>query len=91
MTNPTPTKPTIKTHALMLLNLYGVKEENVKNNPEALNVFCDQLLQLVLDEVIIKDLEHTKDKCDKNWCYCSSNGINEVLKFMRERAREILK
>lgn len=32
-------KDTIKSNALMLLNLYGVKEEDVKKNPEALNTF----------------------------------------------------
>ena len=36
-------KKIIKIHALMLLNLYGVKEKNVKDSPRALNTFVDLL------------------------------------------------
>jgi len=36
----------LKTHALMLLNLYGVEERLVKENPEALNVFLFEIKNL---------------------------------------------
>lgn len=36
-------KKIIKIHALILLNLYGVKEKNIKDNPQALNTFIDLL------------------------------------------------
>lgn len=50
----------IKIHALMLLNLYGVKEENVKDNPRALNVFVNILKEEIENE-IKKILEELKD------------------------------
>ncbi len=39
-------KNKIKTHSLMLLNLYGVKEQLIRENPEALVVFATQISQL---------------------------------------------
>ena len=49
-------KKIIKIHALMLLNLYGVKEKNVKDNPQALNTFID-----LLKDGITKKMHNRKE------------------------------
>jgi hypothetical protein len=38
-------KDTLKTHALMLLNMYGVKEKDIKDRPGCLNVFLNEVLE----------------------------------------------
>jgi len=37
-------KEIIKKHAFMLLRIYGVKEEEIKKNPEGLKTFTELLL-----------------------------------------------
>ena len=42
-------KEKIKTHGLILLCLYGVKEKKVKDNPEVLNAFIKCLYQDIIN------------------------------------------
>jgi len=53
-------KNIIKKHALMLLCMYGVKEDKVKKNPEILESFTDLLL-LEIQEKIKKCIGCSKD------------------------------
>lgn len=43
-------KKIIELHGLMLLNLYGVEEKKIKDNPEALKTFVELLSEEIDDE-----------------------------------------
>ncbi len=49
-------KETIKIHSLMLLNLYGVEEQKVKDNPQALNTFVNLLEDEIMDKSQIEEI-----------------------------------
>ena len=56
------TKEIIEKNAWMLLNLYGVKEKLIKDNPEALtafiNILNDELLSAVEEEIKKRKEKH---------------------------------
>jgi hypothetical protein len=70
-------KDTLKTHALMLLNMYGVKEQDIKDRPECLNVF--------LNEILEQPKEKWEDRFDKYRLYfVGDESFNRAKDFIRE-------
>jgi hypothetical protein len=70
-------KETLKTHALMLLNMYGVKEQDIKDRPECLNVF--------LNEILEQPKEKWEDRFDKYRLYfVGDESFNRAKDFIRE-------
>lgn len=60
----------------MLLNMYGVKEKDIKDRPECLNVF--------LNEILEQPKEQWEDRFDKLKIFSApiSNDINGVKTFV---------
>jgi hypothetical protein len=75
-------KDTLKTHALMLLNMYGVKEKDIKDRPECLNVFLNEVKEI--REQAIKERDgYWKDIIMKKlYNMDTCNDVNEIFNLM---------